>query len=109
MRPSAKVLAVGEGGEVAHVLAVHRWPVVTGTCGFAGPTPTTGDDPAVVAERVTGRPWPRTDEDELFAVTGDTVWVRRGARVMRWDGRTERHDGTANQVLASLLLDWSSR
>jgi molybdopterin adenylyltransferase len=109
VRPSAKVIAVGHGGPLAHVLAVHRWPVVTGTCAHRGPTPTVNDDPAAVSEQIAGRPWPRTDGDTLFAVTGDTVWVLRGRRVLRWDGRSERDDGTPTQVLVSLLLDWSGR
>lgn len=105
-RATSKVIAVGDGGPLAEVVALHRHPTMCGTTVFGGLLP----DPlatAEVAKSVTGRAPP--SEDPLFAVGGDAVWLRRGERAVRWDGRSERDDGTCKQVLASLLLDWHQR
>lgn len=105
-RPTSKVIAIGDGGPLAEVVALHRHPTMCGTTVFGGLLP----DPlgaADVAASVTGRA-PKGD-DPLFAVSGDAVWLRRGERAVRWDGRAERDDGTCKQVLASLLMDWHQR
>lgn len=106
-RPTSKVLAVGEGGP-AEVVALHRWPHRVGTPGELGPVNTSGDDLETLTERVTGYPW-REAAGTLFALDTDTVWLRQGGRVVRWDGRRAHDDGTPNQVLASLVLRWSQR
>lgn len=103
-RPSSKVLAVGvPSGEV---VALHRQPLA-GTWADHGLLPYSGGV-AEVAEAVTGRA-PRDPSGALFAVSGKNVWIERGGRVFRFDGRAERDEGTPAQVLASLVLDWHAR
>jgi hypothetical protein len=109
-RPTSKVLAVGWGDPLAEVVALHRFPVQTGTCieGAHGLLPKADTDIATVAEAVTGRA-PKDTSGKLFAIQGDTIYVRRGGAVYSWDGRKERNEGTERQVLASLVLRWSNR
>ncbi|MBN2800162.1 MAG: hypothetical protein JXX28_13565 [Deltaproteobacteria bacterium] len=109
-RPGAKVIAVGEGEPLAEVIALHRHPVMTGLCveGPDGLLPDQSSDIAATAEEITGRA-PRDTSGTLFAVTGDAIFVQRGNRVYRWDGRHETHDGNPKQVLATLVLNWSNR
>jgi molybdenum cofactor biosynthesis protein B len=108
--PTSKVLAVGDGSPLGEVLALHRYPVHTGTCvaGSFALLPHRGADVAQVCEAVTGRA-PPDASGTVFAVQGDSVWIERGSRAIRWDGTRERDDGTLKQVLASLVLDWSRR
>lgn len=108
VRPSAKVIAVGDGGELGHLLALHRWPTPTGTCAIGGPTPSVRDELGALQEQITGRRGPPGD-GQPFAVSGPVVWGLRGRRVLRWDGRAERDDGAPSQVLATLVLEWSQR
>jgi hypothetical protein len=110
LRPSSKVLAVRSGSPLVHVLAVHRWPVETGTCtdDELGPTPARSQPTASVAERLVGRR-PEDGAGPLFAVSGDALWFERGRKIARWDGRRETDQGTPNQALASLVLEWSQR
>lgn len=109
-RPSSKVLAVGWGQPLAEVLALHRYPVMTGTCIEERHGQLPGRDASVgeVCEAITGRS-PADPSGELFAVSGDRVWIQRGNRVFRFDGRAERDDGNPKQVLATLLLEWHQR
>lgn len=109
-RPTSKVLAIGWGQPLAEVIALHRWPVMTGVCieGTRGLLPPRTSDVGATCEAITGRA-PRDLSGEIYAVQGDTVWVQRDRRVVRWDGRKEFDDGTPNQVLASLVLHWSQR
>lgn len=106
----SKVLAIGDGTPVGEVLALHRYPVKTGSCvdQSFGLMPKRHEDVARVAEAVTGRV-PKDASGQLFAVQGDAVWIQRGTRAIRWDGTRERDDGTLKQVLATLVLDWSRR
>jgi molybdopterin adenylyltransferase len=110
VRPNAKVLAIRVGSPIAQVLALHRWPAETGTCvdGDHGHTPSRSSDPVAVAERLTGRR-PPGEVGPLFAVAGNVVYFERDRKILRWDGTRERDEGTPNQVLASLVLDWSQR
>lgn len=105
-RPSSKVLAVGTGGNAGEVVALHR-RAPTGTCVAHGLLTMDGTV-AEVAERITGSA-PKRAEGRVFAVSGDTVWIERDQRVFRFDGRSERDEGTPAQVLASLVLDWHAR
>jgi len=105
-RAGAKVIAVGEGGPLCEVIALHRHPAPTGTCVHGGVLPNPGGSLAT-AKAITGRE-PMTD-DPMFAVDQDRVWLRRGERAIRWDGSTERDDGTTRQVLATLLTEWHQR
>ncbi len=110
-RDGSKVLAVGWGQPLCEVLALHRFPVQTGTCIDEGhgllPNRRT-HAVADVAESVTGRA-PTDPQGTLFAVTADAVYIERNAHVSRWDGRHERDVGNARQALATLVLEWSQR
>jgi molybdenum cofactor biosynthesis protein B len=109
-RSSSKVLAVGWGQPLCEVLVLHRYPVQTGTCIEEGHglLPGRSDDLAEVCREVTGAA-PDDPSGALFAVAGETVWIDRGGRAVRWDGRREREEGTLKQALASLVLHWSQR
>ena len=105
-RPSSKVLAVGVGGPLAEILALHRHPVPHCTVvpnGVGSPPGTLAE----VAEDVTGSA-PETD-GALFAVSADAIWIQQGERALRWDGSSLKDDGTCKQVLSTLLMDWHSR
>ena len=109
-RPGSKVLAVGWGEPLAEVLALHRYPTLTGTCieESRGLLPDRWKSVAEVAEGVCGRA-PKNEDGELFAMDGSQVWIQRGQRVFRWNGSTEKEDGNFKQTLVSLMIDWSSR
>jgi hypothetical protein len=109
-RTNSKVVAVGWGEPLCEVLALHRFPVQTGTCieEARGHLPARGGDVAAVCKSVTGRA-PADTSGELFALDGSTVWIQRGSRVIKWDGSQERDDGNPKQVLSSLVLRWSNR
>ncbi|MEQ1508087.1 MAG: hypothetical protein ABMB14_38010, partial [Myxococcota bacterium] len=72
------------------------------------PVPGRAVDPVATAERLTGRR-PTGVVGPLVAVAGDVVWFERERKVIRWDGRRERDEGSIGQLLASLALDWSTR
>ena len=109
-RPNAKVLAVSWGDPLAEVIALHRSPRKVGTCieGDRGLLPSASADPVRICREITGSE-PPSMEGSLFAVTSKAVWIVRGRRVFKWDGRRERDDGSPKQVLASLTLLWSNR
>lgn len=109
-RPTAKVLALGWGKPLCELLALHRYPIQTGTCidGAHGLLPHADADVAEVAEAVTGRK-PLDTRGVLFAVERDAIYVQRGDRVFRFDGRKEQDQGTTKQALATLVLGWSQR
>lgn len=109
-RPGSKVLAVGWGQPLVEVLALHRYPTSTGTCIDEphGQLPRRTEPVGPVCETVTGRA-PRDPSGQLFAVSGDAVWIERAGRVIKWDGRSERDEGNPKQVLATLLLEWHQR
>lgn len=109
-RPNSKVLAVGPGEPLAEVLALHRHPVMTGTCieSPKGQLPDRWQEVSEVCEQVTGRA-PKKTNGELFALNGDTVWIQRGIRIVKWDGSNEKEDGNFKQSFNSLLMDWHSR
>lgn len=106
----SKVLAIASGSPIAEILALHRYPVQTGTCvdEVFGLLPRRSESVTPICEAVTGRA-PKDTSGQLFAVQGDGVWIQRGTRAIRWDGSKERDDGTLKQALASLVLDWSRR
>ena len=109
-RASSKVLAVGWGRPLVELIALHRYPVQTGTCleQAHGLLPNATADLAETAEAITGTP-PRNTDGSLFAVEGDAVWIARGRSIVRWDGRKESDMGSAKQALATLALAWSAR
>ena len=109
-RPGSKVLAVGWGGPLAEVLALHRHPVQTGTCidSARGLCPQRPGHIGDVAEAITGRR-PGDEDGALFAVEGDAVYIQRDNTVYKWDGRREQNAGNPKQALASLVLGWSNR
>ncbi len=106
---ASKVLAVGAAEPVAEIVALHRHPTPTGTCvaGLHALLPHR-HELAETCEAVTGRA-PRDRSGEVFAVQGDAVFIERGGRIWSWDGRKERDEGKASQVLSSLVLRWSGR
>jgi hypothetical protein len=110
LAPGAKVIAIGAGEPLGELLALHRYPVMTGTCldGGGGLLPHRGEPVARLAEAIAGRA-PKDVSGEPFAVQGDALWIQRGNRAIRWDGQRERDEGTVKQALASLVLEWSSR
>ncbi len=109
-RPNSKVLAIGWGEPLAEVLALHRYPTMTGTCieESRGLLDDRWKSVEQVAEKVCGRA-PKNTDGELFAMDGTNVWIQRGTRVYKWDGSKEKEDGNFKQTLVSLMLDWSSR
>ena len=109
-RPESKVLAVGWGEPLAEVIALHRFPKRHGTVieERRALVMDQSADVAKVCREVTGAAPPSTD-GVLFAVDTDEVWILRGSRVIRWDGRRERDDGSPKQVLATLVLRWSGK
>ena len=103
----SKVLAVRDGGAHGEILALHRFPTLTGTCVQGGAVPYR--DKVVDACEVTVGKAPDETEGRVFAVQGDAVFIERGDRVYKWDGRRERDEGRSKQVIASLVLHWSRR
>lgn len=111
-RASSKVLLVGPGDPIAEVVALHRHPRLAGMSCRDGTrlVPDPGRDLDGVAEERTGAPMPTgTAADRLYAVDGGAIYVERGGRIVSWDGRRERDEGTPRQALASLVLRWSQR
>jgi molybdopterin biosynthesis enzyme MoaB len=108
-RPGAKVIAVSWGDPLAEIVVLHRHPHPVGTTieGDLGLLPSATSGVADAAERATGRA-PDDLSGTLFALESDTVWILRGRRVFKWDGRRERDDGNPKQALASLTLRWSN-
>jgi hypothetical protein len=109
-RPTSKVLAVSWGEPIAEVVALHRHPAEAGTCieEDNGLLPSAGTDVAEVAKRICGRA-PNNPDGQLFAISGDAIWILRSRRVFKWDGSREKDDGNAKQVLSSLALHWSNQ
>ncbi len=104
---SAKVLLVREADLVAEVVALHRWPRRVGLCAEdAGLLP--GADAIFDAAHARGFA-PPSDAETLLAVEPDAIWVTRGRRAARWDGRQYSEDAPRSSVIASLALRWSQR
>ncbi len=110
-RPTSRVLAVAEGDPIAEVIALHRYPVMTGILidTSEGLLPhRTRYSVEGLCDAITGRT-PKDSDGEVYAIQGDTVWIQRGSKVIRWDGRREFDDGSPKQVMATLMLHWSNR
>jgi molybdenum cofactor biosynthesis protein B len=110
LEAGAKVIAIASGSPIAEVVALHRYPVMTGTTidEAFGLLPKRSESVTAICETVTGRA-PKDASGQVFAVQGDAVWIQRGSRAFTWDGSRERDEGTLKQALATLVLDWSSR
>lgn len=107
-RVGAKVLVVRDGEPVPEIIALHRHPSQVGTCvSEGGVLPSSDLEAGSVAEGLVGAPPP--GGGDLFALEGDAVYLKRGGRVVRWDGRKEKEEGTVSQALASLMLGWTQR
>lgn len=106
-RVDARVLLVADGDEHPEVIALHRHPRVVGTVVPGGTLALPTADPEALAERLVGRAAP--GGGELFAVEADAVYLKRGSRVYRWDGKREQEQGSVSQALASLILRWTQR
>ncbi len=106
LRPSSKVLLVGQNEPYGAVLALHRHPRLAGLAAAPG-MPDPGSDLDALILRTTGRPWRRTGT--LFALEPSCIRLLSEGRIWRWDGRRERDEGPPAAALASLLLHWSSR
>jgi len=104
-RPGAKVLLIRDDLPWPEVVALHRHPRRVGVA--AGNR--LGVLPATIAQAATERGFPQPPEGTLFAADTHGLYLLRGGRVIRWNGRKERDTGTPKQALASLLLSWSSR
>jgi len=109
-RPGSRVLAVGEGKAWPEVIALHRHPVRVGTCvvdeeAWFGSEPLTLEQ---ACEDGVGGLAPK-EGGACFATDAQAVYLLRSDKVWCWDGRREREEGTARQVLASLVLRWSNR
>ncbi len=109
-RANSKVLLVGWGEPLAEVVALHRYPIQSGTCieEERGLMPGRNADIAEIAEAVTGRA-PADTSGELFAVDHDRIYVQRGKWIYSWDGRKERQEGNAKQALTSMVVHWHQR
>ncbi|NCG19642.1 MAG: hypothetical protein GWP91_11600 [Rhodobacterales bacterium] len=105
-RPGSKVLAIGEGGVLCEVLALHRHPARVGLCVPGGVLPDP-NDVQLTSEAVTGRV--PDAAGELFAITSDAIWLRQGELAVRWDGNKLHEDGSCKQVLSTLMLEWHAR
>jgi len=108
-RPSSKVIAVAEGYPWGSALALHRHPVPTGLCAHVEVwvpknKASVEDACAQLSERM-----PKDLSGDLFAVQGNAVWILQGGRVMMWDGRHLKSEGTEKQALARLFLHWSQK
>jgi len=110
-RDTSRVLAVGWGQPLAEIVALHRYPHMTGTCieEERGLLPARDADVEEVCTAVTGSAPSDLAGAKLFAVQADTVWYERKGHVYRWDGRREHDDGVPKQTIASLVLHWSNR
>lgn len=106
-RANAKVLLVGWGEPHGEVIALHRYPVQAGLCidEARGIMPGRSANLAEVSEAITGRP-PQDTSGELYAVDHDAIYIQRGNKVYRWDGRRERLEGNVKQALSTLLTTW---
>lgn len=109
-RPNSKVIALAEGTPLGDVVALHRYPTMSGLCiaGNNGMLLPRTFDIEEAGLTITGRKPPHWD-GYLFAIQGDAIWTEREGQVYRWDGRRETNDGSPKQVLASLVLQWSNR
>lgn len=109
-RSNAKVLAISWGEPLAEVVALHRYPNRAGTCipGKLGILPSQDRNVDALCEEIVGSA-PLKPEGKPFAIDEKEVWLLRERRVIKWDGRRERDDGSPKQVLASLALSWSNR
>ncbi len=111
LRPSSKVLMVGDVEPNGCLVALHRHPRRVGVLAKWGQAlpgwPNTGNDPARVGSEITGRAY--SEQGSLFAIEGDRIFVLDGQRVRSWDGRRARVEGGWRSALASLALRWSQR
>lgn len=106
-RPGSKVLLVRAGSPLPEVVALHRHPRPVGVlvAGDDGLLPSADLLPDPLAEERTGRPTP--NGGFLFALEQDGIYLERGGRIYRWDGRGEEEMGTPRQAFSSLVLKWS--
>jgi hypothetical protein len=109
-RPNSRAVAIRDGQPLGEIVALHRYPVMTGVSvsGRGGMLLPRTYDVETACKQVTGRS-PDFVDGYLFAAQGDSVWFERDGAVFKWDGRKETNDGSPKQVLASLLLHWSNR
>jgi len=107
-RPSSKVLLVQDHSDIS-VTALHRFPHPAGIISQGTALPCglkTREADTLSLDRY-GRHTP--NGGRLVAVDHDALYLLRDDSVWRWDGRNEHKEGTANQLLASLVLRWSQR
>jgi len=110
-RPGSRVLAVGVGDATGEILALHRYPVLSGLLAedTGGLLPHRARYSVEgLCEAVTGSS-PRRATGTVTALDGEAVWYERDGKVYHWDGGREHEDGTANQALATSILHWSNR
>jgi len=104
--PRSRVLLLGQRSPRDEILALHRWPMMTGICAprVGGILPHRGRM-GKTAEEVTGVDYP--GEGRLFAMDSESVYILDGAYVQAWDGKKTRGHGLEASALASLLLRWT--
>ncbi len=114
-RPSSKVLLLGPGWPLCELVALHRASTPLGTFGTGttlhggtGLCVSRDADAAEITRKLLEREAPGGPA-QLFAVSGDAVYLDRGGKVTRWDGTKEQTMGSTKQALASLVLEWSTR
>lgn len=109
LRPSSKVLAVGDAAPHGLLVALHRYPRWVGLAVADSrlPLPHPHDGVGAICEQRTGRPCPRAGA--VLAVEGSSVYLLDDRRVWSWDGRDIREEGTLRATLVSLTLRWSRR
>lgn len=109
--PAAKVLLLSDSDdpEGLVVRALHRHPRVVGVGGeLATPgLPLRADPASALCEEIVGRVDP--EGGTFFGREGGAVYLLRGGRVFRWDGRRSSPMGSPAQALATLCLDWTQR
>jgi len=104
--PRSRVLLLGQRSPRDEILALHRWPMMTGICAprVGGVLPHRGRM-GKTAEEVTGVDYPA--EGRLFAMDSESVYILDGAYVQAWDGKKTQGHGLEASALASLLLRWT--
>ena len=109
LRPSSKVLLIGEGEPHAEVIALHRYPKKVGLLSSSGcgwlPSVDSNTDRFCIEATKEASP----NGGQPFAINGNVVYLERKNTIYSWDGKQEAAIGTTKQAISSLMLDWSQK